>query len=113
MKYSNTLNWLHALWDVNSPEATEVVDKMVETSIKEYYTYANLTIHLKGGRSLSMRAWVDKDEDITDHTLWKGLNEWLNNPEDNAPYSFNTDAYHTCIVKSEVVQIELVKEKGK
>lgn len=107
MNYSNTFKWLHAVWNVDSPAADEVIEETVETIIDEQRTQWTLTIHLKGGRSLSMRVWVDGDMDIVDHTLWKGLNEWLNNVEDNTPCSFNINGYYTCIVKSEVTQLEL------
>lgn len=116
MKYSDTLRWMHAIWKPDSPEANEaneVVEETVESILADQYTYATLHIHLKGGRSLSMRAWVDKDDDITEHNLWKGLTEWLNDMNDNTPYFFNSDGgnYHTYIVKSEVAQLELRTEK--
>ena len=115
MKYTSILKWLGALWNVNSPEAAEVINEAVETVAENNYTYAKLVIHFKGGRSIDMRAWVDKGTDITEHALWKGMTEWLNDDEDNTPYFFSSgaDSYHTCIVKSEVARLELIKEKDK
>lgn len=114
MRYANTIKWLHAIWDVNSPEAKEVVDEVVEGAIDSMRTHATMVIHLKGGRSIKMRAWVDKRVNITEHELWKGMTNWLNDPEDNTPYSFYTDDndYNTHIVKSEIVQLELIKGKN-
>ncbi len=115
MKYISTLKRLKALWDANSPEAEEITDKVVESVIEDTQTYAKLNIYMKGGRTISMRIWVSEGGNITDHNLWKGLTEWLNDKEDDTPYFFNADDnnYHTHIVKSEVTQVELVKEKDK
>lgn len=107
MKYSNINSWVNALWDTNSPEATEVVDKMVEASINEQCVHAMLTIHLKGGRAQYVRLWVKKETDITEHRVWKSMVKWFNDTEDNTPCSLHLNNYHTFILKSEVTQIEL------
>lgn len=115
MKYISTLKQLKALWDANSPEAREVVDKVVESIVDDERTYGALVIYLKGGRTINMRSWVEKGGDITTNALWVGLTTWLSDLEDNTPYTFSTSdsEYNTYIVKSEVVQIELVKVKDK
>lgn len=110
MNYSNTFKWLHATWNVDSPEAHEVVEEMVDRCLNKH---ATITIHFKSGRSTTMQAWVNQNQDITEHALWKGMTDWLSRTEDNSPYHFTSSdgEYHTCIVKSEVVRIEMVEEK--
>lgn len=113
MKYSSIFKWLQAIWNPTSPEATAVVDEVVESVIDDGRTYGSMIIHLKGGRSITMRSWVEKGSDITTNELWVGMTTWFADPEDNTPCAFSTasNEYNTCIAKSEVTQLELKKDK--
>lgn len=103
------MDWFRAAMDSTSDEADAVVEALVAD---ELYKYVTIRIYLKGGRTLTMRSWVVKDQEMSEHALWTGLKDWLNDPVDVTPYFFHTnDGYQTCIVKSEITQIELVEDK--